>query len=88
MKNRIILLLTALTLCACTANLYKEDARETLDQQGFTNIFPHDKGVSFVVCGGDLYYYNFTATNPIGKQVDITVCCDLMKACTIRQGGR
>lgn len=69
-----------LILVGCTAD---GDSVKTLQNYGFTDI--HTTGYSPFACGDDdNFATGFTAKNPQGRQVSGTVCCGIMKACTVR----
>jgi hypothetical protein len=76
----VILLVFALAPTACVD---RDDTRTTLDAAGYTDITTGD--YAWFECGrDDTYATRFTARNPAGKRVSGTVCCGLMKGCTIR----
>ncbi|WNM70147.1 hypothetical protein [Myxococcus phage Mx1] len=57
--------------------------RETLHRAGFTNV--QTRGYDVWSCSDDdAYATKFTATNPAGQTVSGTVCCGILKNCTIR----
>lgn len=65
---------------ACTN---ESSSRHALQSQGFDNIEFH--GYSWFACGeDDSFATKFSATNPKGQHVEGTVCCGLMKNCTVR----
>jgi len=67
-------------LSACTNS---NKTRETLESSGFTDI--EITGYSPFSCSeDDTYKTGFRAKNPKGNPVKGTVCCGLLKNCTIR----
>lgn len=67
-------------LLGCTS---EDKSRKALESAGFTSIEFH--GWAMFGCSeSDSQHTKFTATNPLGKQVSGVVCCDYIKACTIR----
>ena len=56
--------------------------RKALDSSGFQN--PTLGGANRLACGDGETSRRFTATNPLGKRVEGTVCCGSTKGCTIR----
>lgn len=78
--NKALIALAALTLIACT-----DDSRtiQTLQKQGFTEI--QTTGYDMFACSDDdSYHTGFRAKNPQGQVVTGTVCCGMMKSCTVR----
>ncbi len=75
------LTLFAVMVIGCTD---EANTRRTLSNSGYSDI--QITGYSWFECGDDdLFHTGFTAKNPVGKQVDGTVCCGaLTKGCTIR----
>lgn len=75
-----LILLTVL-LAACGVSETK--AKEVLRKAGYTNI--EIGSYAPFSCGeDDDFASDFTATNPAGVQVSGTVCCGMLKSCTIR----
>lgn len=80
MKTLIAILLCSLLLSSCAGDLASEGI---LEGQGYTNI--EIGGVNLFACSeDDIFRYNFTATNPYGKQVKGVVCSAPLKGYTIR----
>lgn len=69
-----------LLLLSCTSD---KKTISTLEKAGFTDIEPRGYGI-FSCSEDDFFQTNFAATNPQGMRVEGTVCCGLMKNCTIR----
>lgn len=64
----------------CTA---PKASSETLRRSGYTNI--ETGGYDFFSCGqDDAFATHFRAKNPQGVEVEGTVCCGLLKSCTVR----
>lgn len=81
MRKLIGIIIFGICLAGCLTT--DDEARETLDKAGFTNISTGDN--VFLGCGsGDKYGLEFTATNPNGRRVSGVVCCGNWKSCTIR----
>lgn len=60
-------------------------AQEVLRQAGFSEGVLTESGGLTMRCGsGDEYYYRLRAKNPKGEMTDVTVCCGILKDCTIR----
>jgi hypothetical protein len=79
-KKLISVLVVLLAILACTD---ENATRETLRKSGYTKI--QTTGYSFFECGeGDTFHTGFTATNPAGERVSGTVCCGILKGCTVR----
>ena len=78
---RIQATLIILLLAGCTNS---DAATETLLDAGYTEVLTG--GYDFWACGdGDFSATKFTALNPAGtRNVHGTVCCGLLKSCTIR----
>ena len=67
-------------LWGCTA---PDKSTRILEEQGFTNV--EITGYSLFSCGqDDTFSTGFRATNPAGRKIDGTVCCGVMKGCTVR----
>lgn len=80
MNFKIIFLIVALMLIGCTA---PDRTKEALIKAGFTDI--EIGGYDIFSCGeDDDFATKFTATNPAGLRVGGTVCCGILKGCTIR----
>jgi hypothetical protein len=75
------LLLILILLCAaCTA---PDRSRATLQKLGFKDI--KLTGYEFWDCSeDDTFHTGFTAVNSQGQRVTGTVCCGLVKNCTVR----
>lgn len=82
-KIRMGLIFVAL-ICLLNACTNKDDATRALQNSGYTNI--QIDGYGWFACGKDDFYHTkFTATNPVGQQVDGVVCSGLLfKGATIR----
>ena len=79
--KRLALLAVLLLTSSCTTD--SDDARKTLYKAGFTDV--QVGGVDLFSCGEHDYMgRKFTAKNPQGVVVDGTVCCAMLKKCTIR----
>jgi hypothetical protein len=58
-------------------------ARRALESQGFTDV--ELTGYDAFSCGrDDTFSTGFRAKNPRGARVKGTVCCGVMKSCTVR----
>lgn len=77
MKYLILLLILFI---GCTdANRTKK----TLESSGFTDI--ETGGFNLFACGkDDNFATDFTAKNANGQKVSGTVCCGILKGCTVR----
>lgn len=74
-------LLLFLLLCVGCTN--ESSSAEALDAMGFTDV--HFTGYSFFACSkDDEYHTGFKAKNPSGKKISGTVCCGILKSCTVR----
>jgi hypothetical protein len=75
------ILLGALLLVGCTD---EHASRIALESSGYTDV--RFTGYEFFVCAdNDLYSTGFVARNPAGRpEVRGTVCCGILKGCTIR----
>ncbi len=70
-------------LVLCTACTAPDMTRETLRKAGYTDITT--QGYDLFACGeDDTFATQFRAKNPAGATVNGTVCCGLLKSCTIR----
>lgn len=72
-------LIPFLFFAACSTS---ESSRKTLDDAGYADI--QITGWAPFGCGKDFFSTGFRATNIRGKTVEGTVCCGLLKNCTIR----
>lgn len=73
--------LWCLPLVGCVTS--EDEARSALRKHGFTNISVD--GWALWGCGEqDKVGQRFTAKNAQGEPVDGTVCCGVLKGCTIR----
>jgi hypothetical protein len=85
MKRKFIVLsalvaVLTLFLVGCTA---PDRAQATLKKSGYTDITIG--GHDYFSCSRDDYSStHFKAKNPVGQSVEGTVCCGLMKSCTVR----
>lgn len=71
----------SLALFGCETN--EDEARETLEKSGFSDISTGDS--TFYGCGhGDKMGREFRAKNVAGKVVTGIVCCGQWKSCTVR----
>ena len=79
MKNTALIL--TMFLAGCTSSV---EAKETLLDAGYTEIITG--GYGLLACGkDDVFATEFTALNPAGtRNVKGTVCCGILKGCTIR----
>lgn len=67
-------------LISCTDD---SRTRQTLEDSGFTEVTVG--GYDFFACSkDDTYHTSFTAKNSRGKVVSGTVCCGVLKSCTVR----
>jgi len=87
MKNFLFVSLLCLSACWTDNN----EAKRALDDQGFTKVTITDSSAfwaHFHGCGqDDGHWYEATATNPVGKQVVMMVCCGSnfsFKGCVVR----
>ncbi len=76
-------------LLVFTACSDENDARRALTDMGFTSVRITDTDIftaQFDGCGKHEAAYKASATNPIGKQVQLVVCCGStnFKGCTVR----
>lgn len=85
----ILAFLGAICLTGCFTN--DNEAIKALDDQGFTSISITDRGALFAHfegCGeDDGHWYEASATNPVGKRVNLLVCCGAnlsFKGCVVR----
>ena len=66
----------------------ESEATKALHTQGFTDCELTDTAYVFVAwrgCGSDAARYDFRATNPIGKRVNVSVCVGWpFKGATVR----
>ncbi len=69
---------------ACGAGCTDEDrTRTTLRKAGYRDVTVGD--YAWGECGKhDSYATEFTAINPSGERVSGTVCCGILKGCTVR----
>ena len=80
MKALIAIVLCVILLSSCSGASASEIL---LEEQGYTNV--EITGFNLFACSeDDMYRYNFTATNPNGKQVKGVVCSAPLKGSTIR----
>ena len=80
MKTLIAIVLCVILLSSCSGASTSEIL---LEEQGYTNV--EITGFNVFACNeDDIYRYNFTATNPNGKQVKGVVCSAPLKGSTIR----
>ena len=80
MKKKTVTLLCVLAFSGCTA---PDKSRETLRKSGYTDITI--TGFSAFSCSdSDTYSTGLSALNPAGQRVSGTVCCGLLKSCTVR----
>lgn len=81
MRKLLAVIALSVGLAGCFTT--DDEARETLDKAGFTNIKTGDD--VFFGCGhGDKFGREFTATNANGRSVSGIVCCGNWKSCTVR----
>ena len=60
-------------------------AIDTMQSAGFQEVKVTESGsLTFRCSHGDSYFYRVEATNPLGHRVEATVCCGILKSCTIR----
>jgi hypothetical protein len=75
--------LAALIFLNSKACVAPERAEETLEASGFTDI--EVGGHAWFECAeGDSFTNTFTATSPKGTEVSGSVCCGVLKGCTVR----
>lgn len=85
--KKIVLIGILLGFVGC---LDENQAKRALDTNGFTNVTITDSGVTFPQlsgCGEKEIWYEASATNSLGKQVNVVVCCGqtpFLKGCTVR----
>ena len=78
--KKLILVLSLSLLAACTN---PSASREALSKAGFSDITIG--GYDTWSCGkDDPYATHFRAKNPLSKYVEGTVCCGVLKSCTVR----
>lgn len=78
---KILPLLFLLFLSSCRVS--EEESKRVLVNSGYTQI--ELKGVALFSCSDDDgFSRKFTAINPRGERVDGTICCGLLKSCTVR----
>lgn len=76
----LVLLLAVLLLPSCTDD---DRTRRILEASGYTHV--QLTGWSAFTCSGDdVYATGFRAIGPTGVTVEGTVCCGVLKDCTIR----
>lgn len=67
-----------------------DDAKEYVEDNGYTNVELEDTDTVFVGVRGcaqqDTLSYEFHADSPAGNEVDVLVCKGLLKGATLRQG--
>jgi hypothetical protein len=81
----IIVVIAGFALSMGIHTIMRNDAlaNETLIKAGFTD--PVITGIGYFDCSrDDISMMRFEATNPQGIRVQGTVCCGLLKRCTIR----
>lgn len=78
--KKLLLISSLMFMVSCTDG---DRTRQTLDDSGFTDI--QIGGYDMFSCSkDDQYHTHFTAKNPHGKVVSGTVCCGILKSCTVR----
>lgn len=88
--NNTISFLIAVIIIGCVALLATCEpnpavAVDAAVKAGFSEVRVVESGVFTVRCSnGDTNYYIVRANNPKGSPVEMTVCCGIFKACTIR----
>ena len=76
-------ILSSLLLLLCVGCTDEGNSARALDDMGFTDV--HFTGYSFFACSkDDTYHTGFTAKNTKGKLISGTVCCGVIKSCTVR----
>lgn len=84
----VLLMLSMFCVKGCSGD--SSEAVRALETNGFSNVSIQDSGVWGVWHGCDKHdgaWYDASATNPIGKKVDVVVCCGgplSFKGCTVR----
>jgi len=78
-KMKWIIFVVAVLMVACTSS---QRSDEVLKKSGFHDI--QIGGYGWFACGEDLFKTKFTATNVNGEKVEGTVCCGILKSCTVR----
>lgn len=77
-KLGLILAFLLFVTCVCGRFASENTANNLLQTSGFTNIRLVDRDpyfVGFKGCGkGDLAIFTYEATNPVGKNVNVSVC--------------
>ena len=64
-------------------NVSQSKAAEVLSNEGFTDV--QVTGHAWFACSkGDSFSSNFTAVNPRGQTVEGSICCGVIKSCTVR----
>ena len=74
-------------LVTLVANATPDPARAILavDKAGFSDARVIESGiVTFRCSGSDSFYYRIAAKNAKGDPTEVTVCCGVLKYCTIR----
>lgn len=80
MRTTKTILIGLLLLTGCTSD---NRSIKTLNKAGYTNI--KTTGYKIFACGkGDYFHTGFRAKNAGGQVVTGTVCCGVIKGCTIR----
>ena len=60
-------------------------AINAVNRAGFTEARVIESGVITFRCSeSDSYYYRVAAKNPKGDPTEVTVCCGILKDCTVR----
>jgi hypothetical protein len=60
-------------------------AQAVLREAGFSEgVVTESGGLTMRCSSGDTYYYRLRAKNPKGEPTDVTICCGILKDCTIR----
>lgn len=78
--NKYFIVFCAILFAGCTD---EDSSHRALMMEGYSDI--RFTGYSYFACSkDDTFHTGFTATNSKGMKVSGTVCCGMLKSCTIR----
>lgn len=88
MVTAILGAVTLMSTTGCGSMVDNGKALKAVKDDGYTSATIKDKSVVFPGWSGcddsDAAEFDVTATNVTGAKVNLTVCCGIIKACTIR----
>jgi len=88
MVTAILGAVTLMSTTGCGSMVDNGKALHAVKDEGYTGATVKDKSVVFPGLNGcddsDTAGFDITATNVNGARVNLTVCCGVIKACTIR----